>query len=75
MSARIIVMNITKKHEVRILVYNEEGMKVNEIHVDSNSIELDGPEHVVITRYMVDDGVLVIARNPRSIKAGKSVLG
>jgi len=67
---RNVIIDISKEHGIKIVFYNEKGLKINEVDVDAGNVQLINPEYVVISRYMMKSGILITARNIKDIKPG-----
>ena len=65
---RNVIIDISKGHGIKIVLYNEKGLKINEVDVDAGNVQLINPEYVVISRYMMKSGILITARNVKDIK-------
>ena len=67
-STKVFMIDIGRDGKIKVSIYNERGLKLNEIHISSDNIELEKPDFVIIAKHLMDDGMLIVAKNVRSIR-------
>jgi len=66
-SAKTVIIDISKDRGTKAIIYNEKGLKIGEAEIHGDKVQLVSPEYVIVSRYVMKNGVLIVAKSVRDI--------
>ena len=67
-STKTIIIDISKDSGIKAIIYDEKGLKIGEAEVHEDKVQLVSPEYVIVSRYMMKNGVLIVAKDARDVR-------